>query len=56
MYFGFDLSEKPKKQKPTIVVDRRTEEKLHNLMSWFQKGLIDEDEFKKMKKEVLNLQ
>ena len=55
MYFGFDLSDKPKKQKPSIVIDKSTEEKLQNIMSWYKKGLIDDDEFKKMKKEVLNL-
>ena len=55
MYFGYDLSEKPKKSKPTIVVDSNTEEKLHNLRSWLHKGLINEDEYNESKKRILKL-
>ena len=55
MYFGYDLSEKPKKSKPTIVVDSNTEEKLYNLRSWLHKGLINEDEYNESKKRILKL-
>ena len=56
MYFGFDLSEKPKKKvKPQIVVDARTEENLKNLRMWYQKGLINEKEYNESKKQILNL-
>lgn len=55
MYFGFDLSEKPKSEKPTILINKSTEEKLHNLRSWFQKGLISEEDYNESKKKLLNL-
>jgi hypothetical protein len=35
MYFGFDLSDKPKKVKTTIVLDEQIEENLKNLQNWF---------------------
>ena len=55
MYFGFDLSEKLKREKPTIVVDRSTEEKLTNLRNWLHKGLINEGEYNESKKRILKL-
>ena len=56
MYFGFDLSEKLKKiTKPTIVIDKKTEENLRNLQNWYQKGMINEDEYRELKKKALRL-
>lgn len=55
MYFGFDLSEKPKKVKTTIVMDEQIEENLKNLQNWFLKGYINEEEYDLKKKDILNL-
>ena len=57
MYFGFNLSDEvsEKESKPTINIDKETEQKLHDLRMWYEKDLIDEAEYKKTKKEILNL-
>ena len=55
MYFGFDLSDKPKKVKTTIVLDEQIEENLKNLQNWFLKGYINEEEYDLKKKDILNL-
>ena len=57
MYFGFNLSEKKTKTKTKQITstNQETEEKLQNLKMWFIKDLIDEDEYKKKKMEILKL-
>jgi hypothetical protein len=60
MYFGFNLEDKKvKKQKvkqtPKDIINDEVENKLATLKDWFLKGDIDEDEYKQMKRKVLNL-
>lgn len=55
MYFGLDLSDKPKITQPSISINKETEQKLQTIRDWFQKGLINEQEYAQSKKDILNI-
>ena len=58
MYFGFDLSENPSKNKKNQVEVNSSsyeEEELNKALNWFTKGLITEEEYQLKKKQILKL-
>ena len=58
MYFGFNLTEvkqtkKTPKEKPMSMSDM--DNKLEQLKVWFEQDKIDEEEYKTLRKKILNL-